>query len=129
MKIGLGLRLAVHAHYLLPRGVRRARQDAGLGHGRVTFVLQNSAHGNVLVAKRLEQQASGLIVADHADRQHVDAQIREILDRIRAAAGHDAALPMFKNQNRSLARHPRDFGKNKFVRHQVAKHGDCDFGK
>ena len=83
----------------------------------------------MLVAECLEQQAARLVVADHADGQHVDAQVREIADRIGAASGHDAAFAMFEDQDRSFARNPGDFAENKFVGHQIAEHGDRDFGK
>ena len=129
MTVGLSLRLAIDAHHLLPRRVRHAGEDARLGDGGVALVLQNAAHRNMLVAESLEQQAAGLVVADDADRQHVDAQVGEIIDGIGSAAGHDAAFAMLENQHRSLARNARDFAENKFVGHQVAEHGDGDLGE
>ena len=76
------------------------------------------------MAECLKQHASRLIITDDSHRQNVDAQIREIVDCVRAAAGNDAAFAMLQDQDRSLARDPRDLAKNEFVGHQIAEDSD-----
>ena len=129
MEVRLSLWLAVDAHNLLPRRVGRTREDPSLGHRRVTLVLQNSAHRNVLVAEGLEQQAAQLIVANDTYRKHVDPQIREIMNRIGTASRHHAAFAMFQDEDWRFARYAGNLPENKFVGHQVAEHGHGDFGK
>jgi hypothetical protein len=81
------------------------------------------------VAERLEQQASGLIVAHDADGQDIDAEVGQIVDGVGAASGHHGAFAIAQDQNRRLPRNSRDLPKDKFVRHQVADYGDGDLGE
>ena len=62
MCIGRRVRFAIDAYHLLAGGVRHACQNARLGHGRVAFVLEDPAYGNVFVPECLNQQAPGFIV-------------------------------------------------------------------
>ena len=77
----------------------------------------------------LSSRRPGFIVADDADRKHVDAQVGEIIYRIGAAAGDDGAFAMFEDEYGRFARDAGDFAEDKFVGHQVAENGDGDFGE
>src|SRR5678816_2894383 len=103
MAIGLGFRFAIHANDLLTRIVRHAREDARLGDGGVRAVLENATDGNMLLAERLDEQTSGLVVADRADRKNVDSEIRKVADGVCAAAGYEFAFAMFEDQNGRFA--------------------------
>ena len=79
------------------------------------------------MAERFDERAPGLVVADHADWQHVDTQVREVADCVRGATWHYRALAMFQNQDRGFARDSGDFTENKFVSQKITEHGDGDF--
>ena len=78
MRIRTFGRLTIEPHDLLPRGMRKTSQDAGLRYRRIALVFQDAAHRNVLVPEGTQQQLPGLVLADDPDRQHVDAEVGEI---------------------------------------------------
>ena len=80
-----GIGLAINAYNLLARRVGHACENARLGHGRVTLVLENSAHGDVFMPESFDEQPARLVVSYDADREHVHIEVREIIDRVRAA--------------------------------------------
>jgi hypothetical protein len=80
----------------------------------------------MFVAKTAEQQAAGFVVANNTDRKHIDAEISEIIDRIRAATRDYSALAMPQDQHRSFSRNARNFTEDKFVGHHVAEHSYGD---
>jgi len=49
------------------------------------------------MAKRLDEQLAGFIIAHHADRQNVHPEISQIVDSIRSAAGRQPAFPVLEN--------------------------------
>ncbi len=126
MRLVQRLRLAVHAHHLLPAGVRHAGQDARLGGGGMGLQALDAADGNLLFAEALQQQAAGFVVAHHAHRQDVDPQRGQVHDGVGAAAGHHGALAMLQDQHRGLARDAGDLAEDKLVGHQVGQHCDRD---
>src|SRR5437868_8183234 len=86
--------------------------------------LDNAAHGNVLLAKVLQQQAAGFVVSHYAHRQDVDIKRGKITDGVAASARHHGALAMLQDEHWRLARDPRDFAEDKLIRHQVAQYRD-----
>ena len=66
--------------------MRHTGKDASLGHGRVTLIFKDAADGNVFMAKSLEEQLASFVIADHTYRQHVHAEVCEVVDGIGAAA-------------------------------------------
>ena len=121
MSIWHRLRLAIHANYLLPRSVRHARKNSGLGDGRIAFVFQHSANRDAFVTKMFDQQSSRLVIADNPDWQNVDPEIGEIIRRIGAAARSDGPFTMLENQHRRLARDTRNLTKDKLIGDQVSQ--------
>ena len=92
--MGLSLRLAIQAHHLLSRGVRESGKNARLRHGRIALVFQDPADWNAFVAECAQQQLPGFVVADNTHRQHGDAEVGQVVDRIRAAARNHFAVAM-----------------------------------
>ena len=82
-----------------------------------------------LLAKALQQQAAGFVVAYHANRKNVDAQRGQVHHRIRAASGNYGALAVLQDQHRRLARDAGDFAEDEFVGDQVRQNRDGDFGE
>src|SRR3984957_20201367 len=113
------VRFAVDAHYLLPRGVRHAGKNSCLRNRGIAFVFQHSADGNALVAEKLEQQSSRLIVADDADRQYVYAQFRQVVHRVCAAARNNRAVAMPQDHTRSYAGDTGNLALNELIDYQV----------
>ena len=97
MTVRFGLRLAIYPDDLLPRRMRRTRQNPGFRHRRITLVLQNPAHRNVLVTECLEQHAARLVIANHTNWKHIYTQIGQVADRIRSASRHHGPFAMFQN--------------------------------
>ncbi len=69
----------------------------------IRLVFQDAAHRNMFAAKCFDQQASGFIVSHHAHGQNIDAQIRQIMNGVRAASRHDGTFAMFEDQHRRFA--------------------------
>ena len=124
MIIGFGGWLSINPNHLLPRGVRHSGENARLRHSRVAFCREHTAERHMFVPEEFQQQTTWFVIAQHAHRQNVDAQVREVVDGIRAAAGHNRSFSMLENQNRRLARNARDFPENELIGYQISH--DCD---
>jgi hypothetical protein len=83
----------------------------------------------MFVAKTAEQQAAGFVIANNADRKHIDTEISEVVDRIGAASGDHGALAMPQDQYRGFARDAGNFPEDKFVGHHIAEDGYGDARK
>ena len=123
------LRLAVHAHHLLARGVRHARENARLRDRGVALVLQHAADRDPLVAKIFQQQPPRFIVAHNAHGQDIHSQIRQVICGVGSAAGHHGAFAVLQDQHRRFARHARNFAEDELVGHQIAQHRDGELGE
>src|SRR6516164_4253589 len=100
MRVWNSVWLAVEAYHLLARGVGLTCKNAGLRHGGVTLVLEDAAQWDAPLAKGFEQQAAGFVVADKAHWQHVHAEGREVVNRIRTSARNNRPLAMFEDEDR-----------------------------
>ncbi len=89
--------LTVNSHHLLPPCMRHPRQDASLGHGRVTLVALDAGERDVLLLKLLQEQFASLVFAKHAHRQHVHAEFRQIVDGVGPATGYHYTFPVLQN--------------------------------
>jgi len=58
----------------------------------------------MLVPECLDEQFAGLIVADHSNRENIDAEIGEIIDGVSTTTRNELALAMLENEDRSLSR-------------------------
>ena len=96
-------RLAVKPHDLLPGGVRKASQDARLRHRGITPVFQNSAHRNAFVPEGAQQKFPRFVLAHDSDRQHIDAEVGKVVDRVRSAARHNFSVAMFQDKHGRFA--------------------------
>ena len=85
---------------------------------------QDAGSGDAPLAKGAEQQASRLVVAHHAHRQHGDAQRGQVVNRVATAAGNHGALAVLEDQHRRFARDAGDFAVDEFVGHQIGDHRD-----
>ncbi len=129
VRVGRCFRFAIYTHDLLAGGVRHAGQDARLGHSGVPFVFEHTAHRNVLVTERFDQQAAWLVIANYTDGQDIDIEGGQIAHGIRAAAWNQRSLAVLQDQDRSFARDTGDFTVDEFVGNQVAQNCDRSFGE
>ena len=106
MAIGPRIRFAVDAHYLLTPGVRHSRENSGFGDSGKVLVFKDAGDRNAFVAKTAEQQASGLVVANNADRKNVHAEIGKVVDRIGSAARDHRTFAVTEDEHGGFARNP-----------------------
>ena len=117
-------RFVIDAENLLLAGVRPAGEKTrlrGRGPTRDSFDTRNV---DLLGAQQFKKRAPRGIVRDGADRQHVRAEIGEIIQRIRAAARERARIAMPEDQYRRLARYTRNLARNEQVEDEIAGERD-----
>src|SRR5437868_3676779 len=104
-------------------------QDARLGHRAVALQLLHATDGHFATAKRLQQQAAGLVIADDADGQHIHAKVSKIAYCIRAATRNHGSLTVLQDEHRRFPTYARYLAKNELVRDHVSHDGDTCLGK
>jgi hypothetical protein len=79
--------------------------------------------------RKSRRPGSRFVVPDHADRQHRNSEIGQVVDGIAGAARHHRTFAMAQDQHRGLARYPRNLAVDELVGDQVSQHGDAELGK
>ena len=78
----------------------------------------------MLFAKRVEEKASGFVVADNTDGEYGHAERGEVVDGVGATTGDYGPLAMTKDQDRGFARHAGYLAVNELVSDKVGEDGD-----
>jgi hypothetical protein len=81
----------------------------------------------MLLAKGLEEETPGFVIAHDADGQDVNAQIGEIADGVSATSRNDRALTVPEYQNRGFPRDAGDFTIHEFICDQITENRDRGF--
>jgi len=89
-------------------------------------MFENSGDWNTFVAKTAEQEASGFVVPDNANRENVYTQISQVVHGVSAPARNDCTFAMPQNQDRSFARDAGNVAEDKFVGNHIAEYGKGD---
>jgi hypothetical protein len=86
--------------------------------------LHDAGNVDILAAKIFYEGSATLVVADNTYGQHARAEISEIVDGVRGAAGISLGAAVTENQDRRFARNTRNFAGYEFIQNEIANNTD-----
>jgi hypothetical protein len=122
-------RLVVYTQNLLLGGVRPTGEKTRFGRRGPPAHFLDAGYIDTFSAEVFEEREARPVVADRADWKDASAEIGEIIERVRAAAGESASSAVAQNEDGSFARDAGDFAGYELIEDEITHKRDRLLGK